>query len=210
MPKQQTFGNSVIQLTFFPDVNNSMPSWTISVLCSTYHHGHAMSLPFGQNKSATLIHALDSHLQLDLHKHQWSLPETHYWMPTRCQNRSPDSETSLCTAHSRSHWTHARHLLLHKTRTPRSCNIILELHSNANAQLLSRRNPKHRRWNNQTSHPWRQQSSLLCRILPKIWRQHPSCQIQWWRTTTIYRTWEPLIEHWQIMWTNSPFSKPAE
>jgi hypothetical protein len=54
-----------------------------------------------------------SHLQLDLHKHQWSLPETHYWLSTRCQDRNPDSETSLCTAHSRSHWMHARRFLLH-------------------------------------------------------------------------------------------------
>ena len=60
-------------------------------------------------------------------------------------------------------------LLLHqKTRTPRSCIIILELHLNANAQLLSRRNPKHQLQNNQMSHTWQQQSQLLCRILPTI------------------------------------------
>jgi hypothetical protein len=58
MKRLQTFGNSAIQLTFFPDVDNSMPSWTISALTATYHHGHAMSLTFGQNKSAIPIHSL--------------------------------------------------------------------------------------------------------------------------------------------------------
>ena len=58
MPRLQTFKNSAIKLTFFPDVNNSMPLWTISALSATYHHWHAKSLTFGQNKSAILFHAL--------------------------------------------------------------------------------------------------------------------------------------------------------
>jgi hypothetical protein len=151
-----------------------------------------------------------SNLQLDHHEHQWSLPETHYWLSTRCQNRNPDSETSLCTAHSRSRWTHAQRLLLHLTRTARICNIILDSHLNANVRLSSCRNPKHRRWNNQTNHLWRQQPSLLCCILSTIQRRHPSSQIKWWRPTTFCRTWEPPIEHWQITWTNFPLPKPAE
>ena len=58
MPRPQTFGNSAIQLTFFQGNNNSIPSWTTSALSATkYHHGHAMSLTFGQNKSAILTHA---------------------------------------------------------------------------------------------------------------------------------------------------------
>jgi hypothetical protein len=56
MLRLQTFGNSPIQLTFFQDKVNSIPSWTI--LSATFHHGHAMSLTFGQNKAAMLIHAL--------------------------------------------------------------------------------------------------------------------------------------------------------
>ena len=58
MPKLQTFESLAIQLTFFSDNNNSIPSWTISALSATYHHGHAMSLTLVQNKSAFLIHAL--------------------------------------------------------------------------------------------------------------------------------------------------------
>jgi 6-phosphogluconolactonase/glucosamine-6-phosphate isomerase/deaminase len=58
MPRRQTFGNSAAQLTFFQDNDNSIPSWTTSALSAIYHHGHAMFLTFGQNKSAILIHAL--------------------------------------------------------------------------------------------------------------------------------------------------------
>jgi hypothetical protein len=58
MPLLQAFGNSAIQLTFFPEVNKSIPSWTIFVFCATFHNGHATSLSYGQNKSAILIHAL--------------------------------------------------------------------------------------------------------------------------------------------------------
>ena len=58
--------------------------------------------------------------------------------------------------------------LLHKTRTPRSCNIIPELHSYTILRLLSRQNSKHQCRPNQTSHPWWQQSPLLCCILPRL------------------------------------------
>ena len=43
----------------------------------------------------------------------WSLPETHYWLSTRCQDHNPDSELSLCTTLLRSRWMHAQRLLLH-------------------------------------------------------------------------------------------------
>jgi hypothetical protein len=35
-------------------------------------------------------------------------------------------------------------------------------------------------------------------------------EFYWWRATTFCKTWQQLIEYWPIMWTNSPFSKPAE
>ncbi len=58
LPRLQTFGNSATQLTFFKDNNNLIPSRPIMVLSATFHHGHAISLTFGQNKSDTLICAL--------------------------------------------------------------------------------------------------------------------------------------------------------
>ena len=149
-------------------------------------------------------------LQSDFHQHLWALPDTHYWLFPRCQNSHSDSKTSLCTAHPRSHWTHARILLLHQARTSRSCNILLESHSDIIARLLSRRNHKHRCWYNQTSHSWRQQSPLLCCFLPTLWCRHPSSRITRQRTTNFCGTWEPLIEYWWFLWTYSPFPKPTQ
>ena len=192
--------NLVSRQQQFATFMNNLCIVSTSALFATYHHGHAKSLTFGPNKSATLIHALvQASTTWSLHAFVILVRNT-LLTSTWCQNCHLYSETSLRTAQPRSHWPHARIVLFHKTRTPRSCNIIPEPHLYTIPQLLSRRNSKHRRRTNQTSHPWRQQSPHLCCILPLLWLQHPLCQTTWWRTSTTFcRTWEPPFEYWWLM-----------
>ena len=156
--------------------------------------------PLAQTNQLILSMIWHSNLQSDLYNYSWSVPEAHHWLSTWCQNCHPYSETSLCTAHPRSHWPHTQILLFHKTRTPKSCNIKPESDLYTNLRLLSRWNSKHRCRTNQMSHPWRQQSPLLWYMM----KNYPLLQNF---RATFCKTWEPPFEYWWLMWTYSPLTK---
>ena len=166
MSRLQTFGNSAIQLTFFQDNDNSMPSWTISALSATFHHGQSMSLTFGHNKSAIFIHALKQ-------------PSTFTNISDPCQNHiidcPPDARIAILTL--RHHCA-----LLIQDHVERTCDAFCSTKQGnqevatlyLNQIQIQTRNCYHAGIPNtdaeiiKTNHPWRQQSPYLCCILPTV------------------------------------------